>query len=248
MSQHVTPTAIVAASAEERRLVARALSDLDVRTEEVPLRADLLKSVGAGKPDVVIVDLDVPQFLDAIRILRNLSPGLAILALGGRRMRRSGVVPGEPVAFIDEPIDANALKEHVRSIVRSIGGPRFAAERRPLHVELPQLHDPNSGRIHAGRVAEFLDVPLRRLAFALNANYKQVHKTPDAVALQEGLIPIKRSLVILSAVLGDPGTVRAWLNSPHPDLGSKTPLTVILEGHAGALRAVLENAVAGIPS
>jgi uncharacterized protein (DUF2384 family) len=41
---------------------------------------------------------------------------------------------------------------------------------------------------------------------------------------------------------------RAWLNSPHPDLGEKTPLEVILGGQADAVVTLLENAIAGLPS
>jgi uncharacterized protein (DUF2384 family) len=41
---------------------------------------------------------------------------------------------------------------------------------------------------------------------------------------------------------------RAWLNSPHPDLGEKTPLEVIMTGRADAVVTLLENAIAGVPS
>lgn len=43
-------------------------------------------------------------------------------------------------------------------------------------------------------------------------------------------------------------TARAWLNSPHPDLGEETPLEVMLSGHADAVVGLLENAIAGLPS
>jgi uncharacterized protein (DUF2384 family) len=57
----------------------------------------------------------------------------------------------------------------------------------------------------------------------------------------------KRVLVILSDMLGKRETVLAWLNSSHPDLGDRTPMQVILEGHISAVLAVLENALAGVP-
>jgi hypothetical protein len=38
------------------------------------------------------------------------------------------------------------------------------------------------------------------------------------------------------------------LNSPHPDLGERTPLDVMLNGQADAVVTLLENAVAGLPS
>ena len=61
-------------------------------------------------------------------------------------------------------------------------------------------------------------------------------KTPDASSLQKGLGPIKRSLALLSRVTRNKREARAWLNSPHPDLGEKTPLEVMLSGHAGCGR------------
>jgi len=60
--------------------------------------------------------------------------------------------------------------------------------------------------------------------------------------------PIKRSLALLSRVTRNRREVRVWLNSPHPDLGEKTPLEVMLGGHADAVVTLLENAIAGLPS
>jgi Protein of unknown function (DUF2384) len=115
-------------------------------------------------------------------------------------------------------------------------------------VPLTELHNVASGRIDARRVADYLGVPLSHLADAVGVSYPAVHKTPDAMGLQRGLGPIKRSLSLLSRVAPNKRTARAWLNSPHPDLGEKTPLEVMLSGHADAVVGLLENAIAGLPS
>jgi uncharacterized protein (DUF2384 family) len=117
-----------------------------------------------------------------------------------------------------------------------------------LPVPLTELHDPVSGRIDASRVADFLAVALPQVAAAVGASYATVHKTPDALKLQKGLGPIKRSLSLISQVTRNRREARAWLNSPHPDLGERTPLEVMLGGHADAVVALLENAIAGLPS
>jgi hypothetical protein len=117
-----------------------------------------------------------------------------------------------------------------------------------LPVPLSELHNPESGRIDAGRVADFLGVPLPQVAAAVGASYPAVHKTPDAPSLQKGLGPIKRSLVLLSRVTRSKRDLRVWLNSPHPDLDEKTPLEVMLSGHADAVVTLIENAIAGLPS
>lgn len=115
-------------------------------------------------------------------------------------------------------------------------------------IVLPELHDQATGRLDARRIAEYLDVPLTALAAALGKKYQAVYKTPAAPSLQEGLIPIKASLDVLDYLIGDRSTIRMWLNCPHLDLGMRTPIQLILDGHANAVRGMLANALAGIPS
>jgi hypothetical protein len=72
---------------------------------------------------------------------------------------------------------------------------------------------------------------------------------PISLPLQAGLLPIKRSLELLRGAFGDDATVRAWLNSAHPALGDRTPLSLLLEeGGGDAVRTLLENALEGLPS
>ena len=66
--------------------------------------------------------------------------------------------------------------------------------------------------------------------------------------LQKGLGPIKRSLALISRATRNRREARAWLNSPHPDLGERTPFDVMLGGQADAVVTLLENAIAGLPS
>jgi hypothetical protein len=118
----------------------------------------------------------------------------------------------------------------------------------PAQVTLRDLHDPNTGRLDAARIAEFLKVPLKQLAGGLGKNYSTVHKTPSAPALQPALRSIKRILEILDQVFANRSTALAWLNSPHPDLGQRVPLDVILEGHPDAIEDMLEADLMGTPS
>lgn len=117
-----------------------------------------------------------------------------------------------------------------------------------LALPLAEVHSQTSGRIDARKIATFLDVPLPRLAASLGARHAAVHKTPDAPSLQQGLGPIQRSLALVSQGTRNRLEARIWLNSPHPDLGEKTPLEVILSGRADAVVTLLENAMAGLPS
>lgn len=115
-------------------------------------------------------------------------------------------------------------------------------------IRLSDLHDPETGRLDAARVAEYLRIPLKQLVEALGRNYTTVHRTPAALAIQEPLCSIKRSLVILEDVLGDRSSSLIWLNSPHPDLGQRTPMSVLLEGRTQVVEGMLQAALEGIPS
>jgi len=117
-----------------------------------------------------------------------------------------------------------------------------------LEVPLADLHDRESGRIDAARVAEFLSIPLAAVSRAIASSYPSVHKTTDAPSLQDALGPIKRALELVSQVTRSRREALAWLNNPHPDLDGKTPLSLMLSGRADAVVALLENALAGIPS
>ncbi len=117
----------------------------------------------------------------------------------------------------------------------------------PLRIALPQLRDAGTGRVDARRVADYLGLPLKRLAEGLGLPYKTVHRNPAAEGIQDALQTVKRVLDILDGCFRQPELVRAWLNTPHPDLDGGTALEAILDKQAGAVLALLENALAGVP-
>ena len=132
----------------------------------------------------------------------------------------------------------SGVQEELKAILRGTGG---------LQVRLPELHDEATGRIDAQKVANFMGVPLARLAEALQLNYKAIHRNPWAEAAQSQLKPVKRSLEILHGFFQKPETVRVWLNTPHPDLDGHTALELILANNSNAVLRILENAAAGVP-
>jgi len=128
------------------------------------------------------------------------------------------------------------------------GRPRRAAGRRgALALPLPALRSSVSGRIDAQKVADYLGVPLRQLAVAIGLPYAGVHKTPDAVRIQQPLAPFARILELAEGAFGAPEPVRMWLNRPLYELENDSPLAVMLAGEAGAVETLLANARAGIP-
>jgi hypothetical protein len=116
-----------------------------------------------------------------------------------------------------------------------------------LRLPLTELHNPESGRLDAGRIAEFLRVHLSQVAAAVGHNYRSVYKTPDAASLQDRLFPFQRVLAILAEAIEEPAIIRAWLNIPLRELGDRTPLQVMLDGHPDVVADMLEDAMVGTP-
>jgi hypothetical protein len=129
-------------------------------------------------------------------------------------------------------------------------GPRGVSPARQgvLELPLPELRNAQSGRIDAQRVADYLAIPLRRLAAVLAVGYAGLHKTPDSARTQEALRPIVRVLELANRAFGGAEPVRKWLNRPLRELEDESPLAVILAGEADAVETLLVNALTGIPA
>lgn len=165
----------------------------------------------------------------------------------------SGMTIREIVAATDQhPPAADAAKLKLRAEVAALRE-QLQAKLQALNaaevpaVILPQLHDGKTGRIDAQAVADFMGVPLKRLAEGLALDYKAVHRNPSAAGFQTALQPVKRALEILHKFFVQPEIIRAWLNTPHPDLDGTTALETILENKAEAVQTLLENAWNGVP-
>ena len=247
--------------AATRRRLTRILRRDELDVEALDRPEDLLQEANATTPDLVIVDVRMPAAtgFDIVRKLRRGHPSLPILVL---LPEKSGAAVHQAIKrgatdFLQKPIDATLLLRRVEQCLSTIKLHRFMRARRrtvgpegptTLAVPLPQLHDRESGRVDAKKVAKYLGVPLAKLAPPLGAKYRTLFKTPAAESVQDSLRPIKRVLTILNEMIGDQSTVRAWLNSPHVDLGMRTPVHVMLDGHVDAVLRLLENALEGIPA
>lgn len=159
---------------------------------------------------------------------------------------------------IDRPKKNSTIstrREELKTELEDLEG-KLAALQQKIHtikgtefprLILPELHATN-GRIDAQKVADFLCVPLKRLAEGLELNYKAVHRDPSGESFQEALRPVKRSLEYLHELFQKPATIRVWLNTPHPMLDGKTSLETIMDGKAFALERLLGNAWDGVVS
>lgn len=122
------------------------------------------------------------------------------------------------------------------------------AHQGVLELPLPGLRNARSGRIDAQCVADYLAIPLRRLAEVLGVGYAGLHKTPDSARSQNALRPIVHVLELANRAFGSADQVRKWLNRPLHELEDESPLAVILAGEADAVETLLVNALTGIPA
>jgi CheY-like chemotaxis protein len=204
---------------------------------------ELQKKLATTKPDLILTEPLLPTLNGArvVKLIRRVAGNIPVLMLCSNGAESAAALEGA-TDFVMKPFKTDDLLTRVR---RALNG-----ARKPRTIEIPQreLHDPESGRIDAQAVADFLDVPLAKLAGALGVKYPALHKTPSALGLQEKLRPIKQSIDLVSRITVSKSDARAWLNNPHPDLGGSTPMETILDGEAAAVATLLDNALSGIPS
>ena len=129
-----------------------------------------------------------------------------------RSQEQARRAPGIAAGRMDRALEIRARIEKLEEELKAL---KIAEAPK---VILPELHDGKTGRIDARKVADFMGVALKPMAEGLGLNYKGVHRNPSAGAFQQALRPVKRSLEILHEFFGPAEAIRAWLNTPHPDL------------------------------
>lgn len=237
-----------------KQKIISALERKDIQAEFVSKNLhDTYEAILSSMPDLVLLDLNLPRF-DAVKLLRNIkahaldipvilvsdqhAPMAVYKTMGDRdRLLKRPFEKYELLSYINTLVEhrPRELPVHVRSSIRD-----------PLTEHwIPELHDLATGRLDAKMIASYLGISLSSLAEAIGKKVAAVHKNPAASSLQEGLTPIARSIAILSGFFGARERVVQWLNSPHPDLGSRSPLSLILVGKAKAVAEMLEAVQAG---
>ncbi len=120
-------------------------------------------------------------------------------------------------------------------------------------VLLPQVRDPETGRIHAGKLARALGVKKAQLARALGVDRRLISSKPAVAKIQKQAAILERALAILIDYLGDEETARMWFHTPHPSLEGRTAWEVCEDREAfpRGLEVVLhmvERVPEGVPS
>jgi len=245
---------LVEAGPKRRKLLSELLEEGGLNVESVETAEEVVSRAAKNVPGLVLVDIRMPTVsgLEVLKQLRGMDVRIILLTANESAAVRHNLYSfGDVIAGAVETTAFQArfrgiLERHSRENQRRV---RVASSAHPVssHV-LAELHDPETGRLDAGRIASFLGTPLSNLAKLSQVSVAGLHKSPRSVSVQPHLIPIARSLAILTQLLSTKESVLAWMNSPHPDLGGETPLTLILQGKAQVVADLLEAALAGQPS
>jgi CheY-like chemotaxis protein len=183
-------------------------------------------------PSVVLCDLRMSRLSgsDVLRQIRAEDIDIAI------------VMVKNPATFDFATLHVLQVKHH-RPMQKSgqVRSPKLSLSTAP------ELHNPRSGRLDAGRVAEFFGLAPARLAKILGRSPQALHKTPDAESLQEHLAVFARIATSLLSAFKDKDEARMWLNSPHPDLDETRPIELLKEKKPDVVAELLEDALLGHP-
>ncbi len=186
--------------------------------------------------------------------LRRARPGLALLirtdAVLSRETAMTRLLESPKVDFIRSFADADELEQRLRRLMNhqpEKPSPKRFVGAAGRHL-LPELHDPKSGRLNARSIAMFFGVPLADIARAVGKSLSAIHKTPDAVSLQDGLFPFERIATALLTLAGSAENARVYLNLPEAQLGNKTPLSLLRDGRGVIVAQMLDDMLTGQPS
>lgn len=110
----------------------------------------------------------------------------------------------------------------------------------------PEVFDPESGRLDAGRFAGYLRISLVEMASIVGVNVLVLREVPDCEAVQ---VPLRKLLLVVDSykrlVGRDERQLRLWLGSPHPDLGGVSLLDLMLAGKISLVVELVEDMFLG---
>lgn len=131
-----------------RRFLRATLTGQGYRLFEAPTGADGIIEVGSRQPDVVIIDLGLPD-MDGIEVIRRLREWTAvpIIVLSARGQERDKVTALDAGAddYVSKPFGASELLARIRVSLRHAAGASHEADEAAfrvgeLHVDLLRRH------------------------------------------------------------------------------------------------------------
>ena len=166
--------------------------------------------------DLVLADIEMPGLSGAaaIRKLKEVKGEVTLVLLTTEAPAAVGefLEPGVFFCSFDDLKEGDLSGMVEKSKLSTLETLRTGV---PLarHVLL-DLHDPETGRLDAKRIAAYLGISLSSLAAVTLGSVAAIHKAPAANSLQQSLAPIARTISLLSEVFQSKAHIQAWLHSP----------------------------------
>jgi len=269
------PTAVVAeVNSKDEKHAELLLRKKHLRVSRVKSRDNLVQTVASLLPELVLIDFTFEKDMQGLlATLRKASPGSPVVVVIDKSRPKSGshVIDLDAADVLFKPFTTFEFGYRIGRCLSTArtataNAVRAASDRGELTLSpsalviasamasqpsmdtFSGLRDTESGRLDSKLVSDYLDIPLKQLAESIGENYKALHKTPAKEAIQSKLMPIERIVSRLEDRFHERGHVRAWLRTPHPDLGGRTALDILLEGNSAIVSDMLEAAASGLPS
>jgi uncharacterized protein (DUF2384 family) len=112
----------------------------------------------------------------------------------------------------------------------------------------PEVFSPETGRVDALRLAEYLQLRTTDMAEITGYSGRYLRKDPDAPSFQETL---KKTIFIINGLLdltGDKRQVLIWLNAPHPALDNEAPLDLMRSNELDVVVDLVDDMLTGAPA
>lgn len=209
---------------------------------------DLINSITVNKPDIVLLDFEMPGLSgwELTKRLREVNPKIPILLLSANP-DWSALERDPFIEMVRSPCDPSEVLLRVFRLVHGVSQEETFRRHRLPNLVVDELRS-GSGRIDAKMVAEMFDISVPVLARIIGAGEQALYKTPDARSVQQKLINFERIAWGLLKLTGSVKGLRIWLNAPNPELDNEAPIDYIKENHIEDVAAMVEDALLGHPN
>jgi DNA-binding response OmpR family regulator len=214
---------------------------------------DLLSRAPREAPSLVILDMEMPKLsgLEVVRMMRERIPSVPVLLLTSES-RLGEAAEGVQLGAMDyvlKPVNVRDLLARVALHTAPTTTEVIPPELDPVIPHLVErLHDPQTGRLDAKRVAEFFTLSLADLSRALGKAGTAIYKTPTAETIQPSLRPLESLASGLVRLLGSARLARMWLSSPNPALEQHAPIELLRMGKIDQLTSLVQDLLEGRPA
>jgi len=107
------------------------------------------------------------------------------------------------------------------------------------------VFEPTTGKVNVKRLADVLDVSVRKLAPGVGVTEGAIRQKPTADRAQPGARKMVDVFQHALDVIGDWTDTMVWMQTPRKDLSGNSPLTLIVSGRAEVVSDLIENIESG---